>query len=236
MSRLYLFAEGRTEQTFASTVLSPHLASHGVYVQGPILVANSRRGRAIHRGGIRTFSAMQHDIVRFLKQESADDVFFTSMIDLYALPGDFPCFEEANRYRADPYRRVEALEASWADETADRRFIPFIQLHEYEAYLFADVSQLSHFYPDKNAEIEALRRIVDIAGSPELIDDEPHTAPSKQIIGQFPDYKYVKATVGSQAAERIGLATIRCRCRHFARWLGRLEQLGQGNTFSQCRC
>ena len=30
MPRLYLFAEGWTEQTFASTVLSPHLANHGV--------------------------------------------------------------------------------------------------------------------------------------------------------------------------------------------------------------
>ena len=226
MSRLYLFAEGWTEQTFASTVLSPHLASHGVYVQGPILVANSRRGRMIHRGGIRTFSAMQDDIVRFLRQESADDVFFTSMIDLYALPGDFPGFAEANRYPADPYQRVEALEQAWADETADRRFIPFIQLHEYEAYLFADISRLSHFYHGKNAEIRALRRVVDAAGSPELIDDGRQTAPSKRIIQHFPDYEHRKATVGPQAAERIGLATIRCKCRHFARWLEQLEQLG----------
>ena len=100
MPRLYLFAEGWTEQTFASTVLSPHLANHGVYVQGPILVANSRKGRVTHRGGIRTFRAMQDDIGRLLRQDSVGDVFFTSMIDLYALPGDFPGFEEASRHRA----------------------------------------------------------------------------------------------------------------------------------------
>ena len=148
------------------------------------------------------------------------------MIDLYALPGDFPGFEKADRHRADPYRRVAALEQAWADETADRRFIPFIQLHEYEAYLFADVSRLSHFYDDSDAEIEALRRVVVGAGSPELIDDGRQTAPSKRIIEQFPDYEHKKATVGPQAAEGIGLATIRCRCRHFAQWLGRLERLG----------
>lgn len=195
-------------------------------MQGPILVANARRRRVTHRGGITNFRAMQDDIGRFLRQDSANDVFFTSMIDLYALPGDFPGFEEASRHRADPYRRVEALEASWADETADRRFIPFIQLHEYEAYLFADVSRLSRFYDDCDAEIEALRRAVDVAGSPELIDDGHQTAPSKRIIGQFPDYEHRKATVGPQAAERIGLATIRYECPHFAQWLGRLEQLG----------
>lgn len=225
-SRLYLFAEGWTEQTFASTVLSPHLANHGVYMQGPILVANSRKRRVTHRGGITNFRAMQDDIVRLLRQDSANDVFFTSMIDLYALPGDFPGFGEANRHRADPCRRVEALEASWADETADRRFIPFIQLHEYEAYLFADVSRLSRFYNDCDAKIEALRRVVHVAGSPELIDDGRQTAPSKRIIEQFPDYEHRKATVGPQAAELIGLETIRCKCPHFAQWLERLEQLG----------
>ena len=236
MPRLYLFAEGRTEQTFASTVLGPHLANHGVYVQGPILAANSRKGRVTHRGGIRTFKAMQDDVERLLKQDPANDVFFTSMIDLYALPGDFPGFAAANRHRADPYRRVAALEASWTAETADRRFIPFIQLHEYEAYLFTDVSRLSHFYDGSDAKIEALRRVVDGAGSPELVDDGHQTAPSKRIIEQFPDYEYRKATVGPQAAERIGLATIRCKCRHFAQWLERLERLGQGSTGIQCRC
>ena len=29
MARLYLFAEGQTEQTFANAVLSQHLADHG---------------------------------------------------------------------------------------------------------------------------------------------------------------------------------------------------------------
>ena len=36
MARLYVFAEGLTEQTFASTVLSPHLAEHGVYIRNPV--------------------------------------------------------------------------------------------------------------------------------------------------------------------------------------------------------
>ena len=31
MVRLYLFAEGLTEQTFANTVLKQHLANFGVY-------------------------------------------------------------------------------------------------------------------------------------------------------------------------------------------------------------
>ena len=53
MARLYIFAEGQTEQTYAGTVLKKHLAAFGVYVQGPVLVAHARKGGVIHRGGGR---------------------------------------------------------------------------------------------------------------------------------------------------------------------------------------
>ena len=43
------------------------------------------------------------------------------------------------------YMRVEVLERSWSQETGDSRFIPFIQLHEFEAYLLSDVSQFAYF-------------------------------------------------------------------------------------------
>lgn len=95
MARLYIFAEGPTEQTFADTVLKPHLANHGIYMHNPVLIAHARKKGKVHRGGGRNFLAMQNDIVRFLKQESGSDVFFTSMIDLYALPNAFPGREEA---------------------------------------------------------------------------------------------------------------------------------------------
>ena len=143
MARLYLFAEGRTEQTFADNVLKPHLARYGVFMRGPVLIAHAHKRHRTHRGGGRNFRAMQNDIGRFLKRNSKKDVFFTSMIDLYALHKEFPGAEEAERYRNDPYRRVEILEESWAKETNDLRFIPHIQLHEYEAYLFSDISVLS---------------------------------------------------------------------------------------------
>lgn len=38
MVRLYLFAEGQTEQTFASTVLKPYLENYQVYMQNPMLI------------------------------------------------------------------------------------------------------------------------------------------------------------------------------------------------------
>ena len=230
MARLYLFAEGPTEQTFAATVLRPHLAERGVYMHNPVLIAHAHKRQKTHRGGGRNFHAMQKDIVRFLRRDSKSDAFFTSMIDLYALHEGFPGAEAAQRHRRDPYRRVEALEEAWANETGDVRFIPHIQLHEYEAYLFTDLSVLSSYYEGQERKVDRLKRSVGCFNSPEMIDDGPHTAPSKRIIDYFPRYDSDKLTVGVQAAARIGLPRIRRGCPHFARWVERLEGLAARNA------
>lgn len=224
MVRLRLFAEGVTEQTFANNMLKRHLANFGVYMEKPVLIAHARKKGKVHRGGGRKFMPMQNDIYRFLRQESDQNVFFTTMIDLYALHKDFPGFERAENLRFDPYKRVQALEKSWLDETGDKRFIPFIQLHEFEGYLFSDVSQFASFFDNADSRISALRKIAGKFQSPELIDEGQHTAPSKQILSQFPDYS--KVTTGPQMAERIGLETIRSNCPHFNAWVEKLENLG----------
>ena len=226
MVRLHLFAEGQTEQTFANTVLKRHLASFGVYMQNPVLIAHARKKGKVHRGGGRNFAAMQNDINRILKQEPGNEVFFTTMIDLYAPHKGFPGGREAQKLHHDPYRRVEALERAWSDETRDSRFIPFLQLHEFEAYLFSGVPHFAIFFDNANSQISALQKIVDDVQFPELINDGQQTAPSKRIIAQFPQYSDLKTTVGTQVAERIGLEDIRSKCPHFKAWIERLEKLG----------
>jgi hypothetical protein len=224
MARLYVFAEGQTEQTFAGTILSPHLAAHGVYIQGVVLIAHARKKGRTHRGGGRDYGAMKRDIVRFTHQETGSDVFFTTMIDLYALHNDFPGRQESEALRHRPYERVESLEKAWSADVGDTRFVPYIQLHEFEACLFAKPDEFAIFYA---REARALKRLEAIAAeyeSPELIDDGPATAPSKRILDVFPDYE--KAIVGPLVAELIGLDQIRARCPHFHEWLISLESLG----------
>lgn len=225
MPDLHLFAEGSTEVAFASAVLTPHLAKFKVWLNTPVLVANARKKGMTLRGGGRHFGPMQNDIERRLKEDRRDDVYFTTMIDLYALYSDFPGRSVADKLRFDPYRRVESLEAAWRELTADRRFIPFIQVHEFEAYLFVDMSKFVDFECPPRA-IRALQRVANSTKSPELIDDGQHTAPSKRIIAQFPDYKNQKTTMGPQMAEMIGLPAIRAKCPHFDAWISRLEGLG----------
>lgn len=227
MARLYLFAEGPTEQTFASSVLQPHLLKFGVYLQAAILVAHAKKKGVVHRGGGRYYTPMKNDILRFMAQEkNADDLYFTTMIDLYAISTEFPGRNEAEKLRYLPEKRVEALERAFADDIGDPRFIPYIQLHEYEAYLFSDPAQFSFFYNKHEKAVSALKAIAQGVRSPELIDDGPHSAPSKRIMAVLPDYEGAKPVVGPQVAELIGLDVIRGKCSHFAAWLSRLEQLG----------
>lgn len=227
MARLYLFAEGRTEETFADRLLRHHLANLGVYLQ-PKLIAHARRRGNTHQGGGRNYEPMRNDILNFLAQEKAPDVFFTTMIDLYGLSARFPRFNEAETLRHLPVKRVEFLEQAFAEDIADprSRFIPYIQLHEYEAILFSDPSWFRFAYERHERQIAELQKIADSYPTPELIDDEPQTAPSKRIITQIPDYDDAKPAVGPDVAELIGLDVIRAKCPHFNAWLSRLEKLG----------
>lgn len=225
MVRLYLFAEGQTEQTFADTLIKPHLAQHGVFMSGARLIAKTRKKKQVHRGGGRNYAPMRNDILRSLKEDSNSDVFFTTMIDLYAIHPDFPGLAESESLRQNPTKRVEFLEQCFTEDINDHRFIPYIQLHEYEAYLFADPTCFEYFDDHHAKEIEALKAIADQYQTPELINDGQQTAPSKRIMALFPDYGKAKSTFGALLAELIGLQVIRSRCPHFNTWLSRLESL-----------
>ncbi|WP_017324544.1 DUF4276 family protein [Synechococcus sp. PCC 7336] len=232
MARLYLFAEGQTEQTFADDLIRPYLAQHNVFMNKPVLIAHAKKKGRIHRGGGRKYTPMRNDIIRLLKQDRAENAFFTTMIDLYAIHPDFPGLAEAKRITQNPLERVEFLEQKFAEDIGDRRFIPYIQLHEYEAYLFSEPACFEYLSAGKIREIKTLQDIASQYETPELINDGPQTAPSKRIIAQFPDYGQSKSTFGPQLAERIGLQSIRNKCLHFHEWLTKLESLDEQSISS----
>ncbi len=215
MARLYLFGEGKTEVTFADLLLRDHLANHGIYL-----------AHAIDLGGGRNYVPWKHDIQRLLPPKKGADVFVTTMIDLYRIPVSFPGHDEGEKRRNDPIERVKFLEQAFKDDIADPRscFIPYIQLHEYEAILFCDPSCFEYHYDHHEKQIAALQKIADSYATPELIDDGPQTGPSKRILTQFPDY--VKPSMGADLASLIGVGVIRAKCPHFNDWLTRLEKLG----------
>lgn len=80
---------------------------------------------------------------------------FTTMFDLYALPNDFPGYSEANSI-GDRYERVLSFEKAFSKAVASERFIPYIQLHEYEALVFCGLDYLLQMYKGCEKSIENL--------------------------------------------------------------------------------
>lgn len=218
--RLHFVVEGQTEETFANTVLRDHFAHQSIATAAHCVTTRRRRG-ATYRGGLATYQHARNDIRRWAEEDGNADARFTTMFDLYKLPGDFPDHAVAAR-SSDPYRRVEILETALRNDIGDRRFIPYIQLHEFEALLFADPQRLEAQFPDRQSAIRRLIATTDHFDSPELVNDGPTTAPSKRIIEMLPEYEGRKASAGPITARQIGLPTLQSKCRHFREWLERL--------------
>ena len=221
--RLYIIVEGQTEETFVNRILKPHLGNFLVGASALVVTTSRKRGA---RGGLSDYHKPRNDILRLTKQEKNANVRFTTMFDLYDLPPDFPGYEDA-ALRNDPYQRVEDLENALADDISDPRFIPYIQLHEFEALLLSDPGKLEAQF---DGSADAIARLATMAArfpSPEHINDSSTTAPSKRIIRALPEYEGRKASAGPIVAEKIGLPMMRSKCAHFAEWLGKLESLGE---------
>jgi hypothetical protein len=226
MPRLNLTVEGQTEQTFAVRLLIPHLGRHGVALAKPRLTAIARKKAHVHRGGLARYVPFRNDIVCWLKQDRGSDVYFTMMLDLYGLPRDFPAYDEASKL-VDAYARVAKLEEALAAEIGDPRFIPYIQLHEFEALLLSDPRAFVQYYPYHDRASASLVELVGRFQNPELIDDGENSAPSKRIRQHIQEYgPKAKRTAGPIIAAHIGLESIRAKCRHFNDWLTKLERLG----------
>lgn len=212
MRELIVACEGLTEQRFCRQVLEPHLLGHCQVLVG------TRDVR-----GITTYARLKTFVMEMIKSRKGRSVRFTSLLDLYALPGDFPGKSTAVRNAYDPWPYAAALERAFAEDIGDDRFIPHLQLHEYEAMLFADHNAIAEAF--ENCGKEVLAALKNIAAHPERIDDGPSTSPSKRIIGQIPAYEGRKTSAGPDIAKKIGIPTIRAKCPHFDAWLSTLESL-----------
>jgi len=220
MKRINIIVEGQAEETYINEVLSIHLAQFNVGAVARRVEFSRRKQRIVSRGGLFDYSKLRRDVTNWLKQDRESLV--TTMVDLYHLPSDFPKRGEAKKI-TNPFQKVALLESAFAEDIDSKRFIPNIQLHEFEAILFVNIAGLRAYYPDYSREIARLKAETDRYTSPEEIDEGTATAPSKRILKYVPIYD--KVVGGSLMAMDIGLPVIRSRCQHFHQWLMKLEAL-----------
>lgn len=227
MKRLHIIAEGQTEEAFVKKTLTEFLGDHNISTDVRCVLTSKDKHRQDikYRGGMINYAKAKNDIIQWLKEEqNNNDVRFSSMFDLYALPNDFPGFCIAKK-QVDPYTKVKILEQAFADDINDYRFIPYIQLHEFETLLFTYPQKFEIEYIGNQKGIDILKSIVEEKGNPELINDGVDTAPSKRIIKVFPDYANNKPAIGSMIAHEIGMDCLSKSCKHFAEWVEKLKSI-----------
>jgi hypothetical protein len=227
--RLHAIVEGRTEQRFVNDVLASALWESGVIIDARA-ITTGRRHEQVFRGGFVSYGHIAADLTQWMKQDASDDSWFTTMVDFYRLPMDFP--GRADMPSHLPARdRAGRLQDAFAEDIArrlgerpvGRRFVPYIQLHEFEALLFSDPSAFVAAHPDAQRAIAALAAIRSDFATPEEIDEGQNTAPSKRILKEIEEYD--KPTSGPLIAGRIGIDRMKQECPHFGAWIERLAAL-----------
>lgn len=218
MKRLIIIGEGQTEQAFCNDVLQPYFNGRDIHIQNPTIKKS--------KGGIIGWKGLKKEIDNYLQVDTSAHI--TLLIDYYGIhqKHGFPGWDESLRI-GNKNDRMDFLEQAMHDEIDDKfenRFIPYIQLHEFEGLLFSDQQVFDdNFEDDEFADYKYLEETFAQFDNPEMVNDGKTTAPSKRldriIIG------YQKPIHGSLLANEIGLARIREKCPRFNNWVERLQAI-----------
>lgn len=214
MKRLYIIVEGQTEKNFVDGILSKYLYNE---VGAPCLIESI----LIHdgRGGFSNYEHLRNDVQSLL--HSIDpDLIVTMFVDFFRIPQAHIPEPETWKSEKNHYRQAELMEAAMARDINDRRFVPYIQMHEFEALLFSSMQGFEKYW--KTKEVQKIKAIKEKFANPEDINTTPQGAPSKRILAIKPDY--VKPVDGKAIAIEIGINVMLADCPKFSKWVGTLVE------------
>ena len=218
MKRVLILVEGQTEERFVKQLLQPHFSSLNLFITPTLLTTKMVKSGPNFKGGVTSFEKFAFDLRRLLGG-AGGGALVTTMLDYYRLPNDFPGMNDRPP-AIDRFTRVNHVELALYKHFSDGRFLPFLALHEFEAWVFSNDSALPEVMtePAKRSQFALICNSVE---TPEDINERPGHNPAAKIESLFPSYR--KVLHGPTATERIGLALIRNRCPHFNDWVSRLE-------------
>lgn len=215
MKRLIIVCEGPTEQEFCNEILAPHFLNKNISLTAPIVKKS--------HGGIVPWISLKMQIVHHLREK---DVYVSMLVDFYGIKDNFafPGWEESKKL--NKHDRIHFLIDKMRLDLNDDvryRFIPYMQLHEFEGLLFCDINAFKSSFTKDEADFISIESTMNEFDSPEDINNSPETAPSKRLIKAIPGYD--KILFGNVIASYTGLDTIRKKCHLFDEWLTKLESL-----------
>ena len=219
--RIYFIVEGETEESFVINILSPHFDRFDVDVE-PILLGKRKEIRgSFDRGGTAKYNITLKEIKGCLYRHDCKIV--TTMIDFYALHSSYGKKDLPESNPRDKARMIE--EKMLSDQDNNPRFVPYLQLHDFEALLFSDPKAIS-FIVGSQFE-EKLNKVRYSYSDPENIDDRKNHCPKHQIKRIISPSHYKEVSMGIPIIQKIGLNKIRKECPHFNEWLTKLETLAE---------
>ncbi len=214
MKRLYIIVEGQTEQEFVNSMIAPYMQQHGVYSVTPVLIRTSKTGR----GGFVNYEHLKNDARKLLRSKKAD--FVVSMfVDFFRIP-EVP-YKERWEKKTTHIEQVKEMEGCIAEDINDSRFIPYIQLHEFEALLFSSNKGFDSYFSEDNAK--ETQQIIDTFNNPEDINTSADGAPSKRLVAIKDDYD--KVIEGNLIALEVGFNDIIAKCPRFRAWIEKLIEV-----------
>ncbi len=227
MKNLQIIVEGSSEETFVNDVMVKHFAPLNIFISArKIRTGWDKINKKPAKGGLLKYIKFRNDVLRWIESDRGRaNTFYTSFIDLYAFPKDAQSpYTTQIQNIAGHYQKITALEAAISQDINYPNFIPYVQLHEFEALVLVDPDRLITMYPDGQTGINKLKRAIGNM-NPEEINESSQSAPSKRIIQYLPNYEGQKAQVGPLVAEDIGLTALRNNCPHFNDWITKLENI-----------
>ncbi len=223
MQQVIILVEGPTEEAFVKEVLRPYLQNYKVWLTPTIVNTKIVKEGKNFKGGSVYFGKVQRDLTRILKDTS---VYVTTFFDFYRLGTDFPMFNQMP-INSIIYERIAFLEAAFEKAINNTCFKAYIQPHEFEALLFADVIGFESNFNDEPSFIDGIRRIIQKFPNPEEINEGATTAPSKRIEKLKPNYE--KIFHGNMIALDNGIDVLLLKCPHFSVWIEWLKNLPKSN-------
>ena len=228
MIRVNVVAEGQSEMHCVKGPLNRYLGGRPILDARCVLTSRTRRTNYEYRGGLLSYQKAKRDIVSWLKEDT--HAYVTTMFDFFRIPSDFPGYEDAMEL-GNHLDAVLALESAMKgnirselpDLDVERRFIPYIQLHEFESLLFTNILVLKEDYIDTDDVYHIDRLYAETKDiPPEEINHGADTAPSKRLLHAV---GYQKGETVSPLIEAITVGAIREKCPHFSAWLSQLQSL-----------
>jgi Domain of unknown function (DUF4276) len=212
LKRVLILLEGPTEEGFVKRVLQPYLWNTGLSLEPKIVTTKLVIGAASHKGG-GDFQKILADVRRLLNDSNA--VAVTTLFDFYG----FPNIPEAS---PQDFQTPESLETCISRAIQNQRFKPYLQRHEFEAFLFVSPETTARvaLKPEKRGAIEQ-----QAAGfqSVEEINNGPDTSPSKRLRAALGSYG--KPLLGAVVTEQVGVESLRQAAPRFNEWLRWIEGL-----------